>query len=227
MEYLQMDSNKIRELWLWLTESQTRLVGLILLILAFALFLALMVLISQKPINKKPQLYPATKTSQNNLPVRAPISTPVDTTNWHNLVNNNGFSFKYPKEATISGYLGTATSSAAVQVNMGESVLAVETFSKMSALSLEKIVELTRQKNASSSANQKILTRPISILFAGNRGYEWYLESSRFFGNYTNFTSRPGRNRVIQFEKGDKLYIIFTTFDDSGEQLLSTFRLNP
>lgn len=223
--------NDERNIWQWLTQSPTRMAGLILLSLAFVLLLALMVIISQRPVKKEggtniPQANSIVQPPQNNLPSLPPIPkpAPVDTKNWNNLVNNNGFSFKYPKEATLSGYVGTATASATIQINTGESVLGVEIFDKIPSLSVEKAVELTRAKNASSSATQKILTKPIAILFAGNKGYEWYLESSKFYGTSVTFNSRQGRNRVVQFEKGDKSYILFTTFDDIGEQLLSTLR---
>lgn len=222
--------NKLVLFWFWLTGSSTRMLGLILLTLGFILLMVLILIMSQRSVEPKvdinlPEPSPVVPVSPNDISSLT-SSESSDTANWNNLINDNGFTFKYPKEATFSGYTLTATSSAAVQVNIGESVLGIETLDKISSLSLETVVELVRQKNASSSATQKILTKPISILFAGNKGYEWYLESSKFYGNYTNFTSRPGKNRVVQFKKGDKSYIIFTTFDGGGDQLLSTFRLS-
>jgi len=216
-------------LWQWLTQSQTRMVGLILLVLAFTLFLALMVLLSQKSFKKKaeiniPQATPTTQTTQNTLPA-LPSPAPDQTINWTQLTNANGFKIKYPPGSIISPNLPQATTSATLQIASDKSTLAVEVVSRKEPL--KELVNLLREKNATTSAGvkvNKVLTKPISILYGGNEGYEWYLESDGLNGFTSVYHTRMGKNRVIQFNKNNKHYLIFSSFNDQGEQLLSTFK---
>ncbi len=240
MEYLQMDSNnnqgndkgRVKAIWQWLTQSNTRMVGVILLIAAFSLFLALMVLLSQKSTKKKveatiPQASPITSqpSQLNQIPV--PTPTPDSTMNWTSLTNSNGFKIKYPAKAKVLPSLTEATSSSHLQIIATDSAtLAVEVLDKnnpsIKDKSLLDIVNLIRDKNK----DQNILTRPISILYGGNEGYEWYFKGDKFTTLTQVLTVKDTKYRVIEFNKGSKHYLIFSSFDDSGGGLLSTLRLN-
>ncbi|MBI2018315.1 hypothetical protein HYS96_01275 [Candidatus Daviesbacteria bacterium] len=241
-----MDPNKLAEninnkggfraVWQWLNQSPTRLTGIILLGLSFVLFLALMVIISQKNISKKtvsntPYPSPAAQLKQNIL---SPLPSPKPdvTLNWTVLTNIYGFQIKYPSGSKLTPVLPQAYSSATLQITSAASTLALDIVDKNNPIikgkSLKEIVDLIREKNATSSANitvKKVLTKPILILYGGNEGYEWYLESSGLIGLDATYTSKLGKNRIIEFDKNNKHYLIFTSFDDLGEQLLSTLNI--
>lgn len=180
------------------------------------------------------QQQPSPVTQQPTASPVFPTPTPDITGSWNTIINDNGVSIKYPIEGKIIPDEKTATSASSFQIvpvankpASEQSVLGVEVISKTDSMiagkSLLEIVNLVREKNTGS----QILTKPISILFGGNDGYEWYLKGSTFTGIKNSFTAKESKQRVIQFDKEGKHYIIFSTFDDVGEQLLSTFRLPP
>jgi len=213
-------TNKVVSVWRWLTESNTRVAGVFLLGMAFVLILGLIALItSQKPVRSKKEI---------TIPQPTPSPTLDQNSTWTEISNSNGFKLKYSTGSTLNPTLPQATQSASLQITSINSTLAVEVTDKKQ--SLKEAVERLREKNATSSADikvNKILTKPISILYGGNEGYEWYLESNGLAGLNLTFSSRLGKNRVIQFEKGNKHYLIFSSFDKEGEQILSTLRLGP
>lgn len=219
-------------IWQWVTQSNTRITGIFLLGLAFVLILSLIVLITSQNSPKKEETTTIPETDSDQVSQLTqpflPSPTPDQTTNWETLKNTNGFTIKYPEGSKLTPSLPQATQSAGLQVTSDESTIAVEVTAKKA--SLNEAVNSLREKNSTSSANikvNKILTKPISILYGGNEGYEWYLESNGLNATITIFLSKMGKNRVIQFEKNNKHYLIFTSFNDIGEQLLSTFSLNP
>lgn len=214
----------INKPWQWLMASSTRMVGLILLVLALVLLLALTVLISQQSSKKKV----AANIPQASPVVPSPSSIPDPTAKWTTLTNINGFKIKYPPGSQLNPALPQASSSASLHITSDQSTLAIEVTDQKKTL--KETLDLIRQKNATSSAHiqiNKIITKPISILIGGIEGYEWYLESNGLTGITTTFTSGLGKNRVIEFYKNNKHYLIFSTLDERGEQLLSTIYLNP
>lgn len=209
--------------WQWLMSSPTRMVGLVLLVLALVLLLALMVLVSQKSPKKKA----AISTPQSS-PTILPTSIPDPTANWTTLTNTNGYKIKYPPGSQLIPTLPQASSSATLQITSDQSTIAIEVADQKKTL--KETVDLIRQKNATSSVSikiNKVITKPISILIGGNEGYEWYLESNGLVGISSTYPSRLGKNRVVEFDKNNKHYLIFSTLEQKGEQLLSTLYLNP
>lgn len=82
------------------------------------------------------------------------------------------------------------------------------------------------QKNSTASGTKRMITKPIEILINGVTGYEYYLESSGFLSAQTKFESITGKNRVIQFYKNNKHYIIFSSLDSQMEQVLKTLEIH-
>lgn len=215
-------------IWQWFTQSSTRMAGVFMLGLAFVLILGLIVILtSQKSTKKKgeatiPQAGPTT--SQPAQISQIPISSPTPdlTKDWQSIQNSNGFKLKYPAKAKVLPSLSEATSSSRIQVIATDSAtLTVEV--SVTDKPLLDIVNLIRDKNK----DQQILTKPISILIAGYEGYEWYFKGNKFTTTTQTFSVKDAKNRVIQFNKNNTHYIILSTFYNIGEQLLSTFRLNP
>lgn len=207
--------------WQWLTASPTRMVGLILLVLALVLLLALMVLVSQKPPKKKTEV-----NVPQPSPTVLPTSLPDPTQNWLTLTNINDFRLKYPSNSQLTPPLPQATSSASLSITTGQSILAVEVVDKKQTL--KQMVDLVRQKNATSSGSiqiNKVITKPIPILIGGNEGYEWYLESNGLTGITTTFNTKLGKNRIIHLKKGDKFYTILASLDKEIEQILNTLTI--
>lgn len=204
-------------IWQWLTASNTRVAGVFMLGLAFILILGLIVIItSQKSTKKK---VAATIPQSSQIPIPSP--TPDLTKDWQSIDNINGFKVKYPAKSTILPSLSEATSSSRIQIiATGSATLAVEVLTKDKPLL--DIVNLIRDKNK----DQQILTKPISILIAGYEGYEWYFQGDKFTTLTQTLSVKDSKNRVIQFNKNNTHYIILSTFDDTGEQLLSTIRLS-
>lgn len=225
---LPQPGNKLVLFWQWLTQSNTRVAGVFMLGLAFVLILGLIVIItSQKSTKKKleatiPQASPTTDQSSQISQIPVPSPTPDLTKDWQSIQNSNGFKLKYPAKAKILPSLQEATSSSHVQLIATDSATLIVEVSVKDKPLLD-IVNLIRDKNK----DQNILTKPISILIAGYEGYEWYFKGDKFT-TLTQFLSiKDAKNRVIQFNKNNTHYIILSTFDDMGEQLLSTFRLSP
>lgn len=244
MEYSQMDSNidnntstntppqppanKIISAWQWLTQSNTRVVGVFMLGLAFVLLLGLVVIVtSQKSTKKKveatiPQASPTASQPGSISQIPFPSPTSDLTKDWQSIQNNNGFKFKYPPKSKVLPSLNEATSSSHIQVVATDSAtLAVWVSAKDKPLL--DTVNLLRDKNK----DQNILTKPISILIAGYEGYEWYFKGDKFTTPTQTLPIKEGKNRVIQFNKNNTHYIVLSTFDDTGEQLLSTLILIP
>lgn len=226
------DKGGLTAIWQWLMESNTRVMGVFMLGLALVLLLGLVVIVtSQKSTKKKaeatiPQASPTTSQPAQISQIPAPSLTPNLTKDWQSIQNSNGFKFKYPPKSKILPSLSEATSSSRIQVIATDSAtLAVEVLDKNNPSVKDKplldIVNLIRDTNK----DQQILTKPISILIAGYEGYEWYFTGDKFITITQTLSVKDAKNRVIQFDKNNMHYIILSTFDDMGEQLLSTLNI--
>lgn len=234
MGYLQMDSkNKLRIIWQWILDHQFPVLGTILIII-IAVSGIILILLPKQPqqITNKTNQTPSSKSLPSNKQNVSSSPTPDITTSWNTFTNNNGISVKYPKDGKVLPDLKVAASASSLQIvpdankqPSQQSTLGTEVLSGKDTLitgkTLLAVVDLVRSKNSTV----KILTKPIGILFGGNKGYEWYFTGSTFNGIASSFISKEGKHRVIQFEKDNKHFIILSTFDDQGERLLSTFKL--
>lgn len=194
--------------WQWLTSSQTRLVGIVLLILAFIMFLALMVLISPKATKNKVAV---------NTPKPNPVSSPLpDLTKDWKTVSFAQISLKIPPEATTSTKIKDKLSSLQIIAsNSSKPILIIESFDHPDNL---------YQKNPSSSATLKMITKPIEILIGGVEGFEYYFEGESFAGFETTYPVDKTKHRVIQFDKGSKAFVIFSNLNPASEQILNTIK---
>ncbi len=76
--------------------------------------------------------------------------------------------------------------------------------------------------NLATPTTKTVITKPIDILIGGNKGYEFYLESSGIKGFLSSYQSILGKNRVIQFSKEGKDYLIFSPMEDPFQLILNT-----
>lgn len=222
------DNKGLIAVWQWVTQSNTRLTGFLMLGVAFVLLLGLVVIVtSQKSTKKKvettiPQTSPAAGQPAQISQIPLPSPAPDLTKNWQSIDNINGFKLKYPPKSKILPSLNEAASSSHIQIIATDSAT-LTVWVSVKDKPLLDVVNLIRDKNK----DQNILTKPISILYGGYEGYEWYFKGDKFTSLTQTLSIKDGKNRVIQFNKNNTHYIILSTFDDTGEQLLSTLRLSP
>lgn len=213
--------------WQWLTQSPTRMVGLILLVLAVVLLLTLMVLVSSKSTKKKVEI-----SIPQASPTILPTLLPDPTQNWLTLTNTNGYKVKYPSEAVITTSFNKEASRAAsvrIVTNPSEKIpnlqnaVGIEVMHKDTGGSIpglgNSLKEVTDKQFLSDQSpnTTKAITKPIEILIAGNQGYEYYLEK------YPQ--GKPVKVRVIIFEYKNKYFIITATLDTQTELVLNTLIL--
>lgn len=214
MEDSLMDSKQ------WPALSQTKMVGLILLILALALFLSLMVLVSQKSFKKKAvtTIPPASPIIQNS-----PIPDP--TKDWR-LISEKDFSLKVPPKAMTVENIKQASESAWLKVILNpqeatQAGLVVEVSKKNTSASSDKQLYLINSENP----NIRMITKPIDILIGGFKGYEFYLEGSEVKGYFGSSSFKKGKIRIIEFSTNDKHYVLIGSLDPQIETILSTITI--
>lgn len=219
--------------------SKKNLVVVVCLVLVVILSLAVIVVDNQKNIGKGKQ-EAATLSNPTPVPVASVLPTPTDPTqNWQSFKSIYNYSFKYPQGKVVSNLSKKetdASTSAAVsllfdpnQKESSQSAFSVTVSDKrppfLSNLSLKEIVDLNYQLNSTSSATRRMITKPIPILFAGNEGYEYYLESSEYLSLVGISRAKMGKNRVTIFESNNKIYTIFGSLDLEIERVLNSLVL--
>lgn len=104
---------------------------------------------------------------------------------------------------------------------------------------LKEWVEMDQQFNATASADTKILTKPSEVIISGKKGYQYYLEASiyKWFSGKRFSVKKDshaemffvptkfGKHRVIQFENGNKIYLIFESQDPAVSGIIDTLKI--
>ena len=210
---MDSDPQNNQKPWQWLISSQTRMVGLVLLILAFVLLLGLMVLVSQKSTKKKAE----TSTAQAS-PRLTPSPFPNPTASWET-VSKRDFSLKIPPggktsyKETVNG----ASGSAVFRVDLDPQKEATQQAGL--AIEVSKGVDISQKEYLKSLTDPKkrLITKPIDILIGGNKGYEFYFEET--------YDSKAIKIRVIEFSTETKHYVLSAPLDSQSETILSTLNL--